>query len=93
MNQPTHLRQEPLDTPTDMLSHAQVRAARAFLGWTALELAEASGVSFSTVRRVEMPGPRVVRDESVAAIRDAFARHGIRFMTCSDGSLGIAGRG
>lgn len=38
------------------LSHAQVRAARAFLGWTALELAAEAGVSFSTVRRVEIPG-------------------------------------
>lgn len=93
MNQPAHLRQEPLDTPTDMLSHAQVRAARAYLGWTALELAEASGVSFSTVRRVEMPGPRVVRDQSLDAIRDAFSRHGVRFVTHRDGALGIAGRG
>ena len=92
MNQSAHLLPHPPDTPTDTLSHAQVRAARAYLGWTALELAEASGVSFSTVRRVEMPGPRVVRDENVAAIRDAFARHGVRFVTHSDGALGIAGR-
>ncbi|KQU99644.1 hypothetical protein ASC89_09645 [Devosia sp. Root413D1] len=81
-----------IETPTDTLSHAQIRAARAYLGWTALELAEESGVSFSTVRRVEMPGHRAVRDENVAAIRQAFTRHGVRFVTHSDGSLGIAGR-
>lgn len=78
---------------TDSPSHAQIRAARAYLGWTALELAAHAGVSFSTVRRVEMPGPRAVRDQNLAAIRDAFARHGVRFVTHSDGALGIAGRG
>jgi ribosome-binding protein aMBF1 (putative translation factor) len=82
-----------METPTDTLSHAQIRAARAYLGWTALELAEESGVSFSTVRRVEMPGPRAVRDENVAAIREAFIRHGVRLVSHADGSLGIAGRG
>lgn len=92
MNQLSQMPPEPAETPTDMLSHAQIRAARAYLGWTALELAEESGVSFSTVRRVEMPGHRAVRDENVAAVREAFTRHGVRFVTYSDGSLGIAGR-
>lgn len=91
MNQ--HLQPGLMETPTDTLSHAQIRAARAYLGWTALELAEESGVSFSTVRRVEMPGPRAVRDENVAAIREAFIRHGVRLVSHADGSLGIAGRG
>lgn len=93
MTQQTHLHPAPFETATDALSHAQIRAARAYLGWTALELAEESGVSFSTVRRVEMPGPRAVRDENLAAIREAFTRHGIRFVTYADGALGIAGRG
>jgi len=88
-----HLQPGLMETPTDTLSHAQIRAARAYLGWTALELAEESGVSFSTVRRVEMPGPRAVRDENVAAIREAFIRHGVRLVSHADGSLGIAGRG
>ena len=92
MTQPKHLDQPQTETPADCLSHAQIRAARAYLGWTALELAEESGVSFSTVRRVEMPGPRAVRDENLAAIRDAFTRHGVRFITYADGALGIAGR-
>ena len=92
MTQPKHLDQPQAETPADCLSHAQIRAARAYLGWTALQLAEESGVSFSTVRRVEMPGPRAVRDENLAAIRDAFTRHGVRFITYADGALGIAGR-
>lgn len=93
MMQHSLMHAEPLETPTNTLSHAQIRAARAYLGWTALELAEASGVSFSTVRRVELPGPRAVRDENVEAIREAFTRHGVRFVTHADGALGIAGRG
>ena len=92
MTQPKHLDQPQAETQADGLSHAQIRAARAYLGWTALQLAEESGVSFSTVRRVEMPGPRAVRDENLAAIRDAFTRHGVRFITYADGALGIAGR-
>ena len=92
MTQPIQLDQPQTETPADCLSYAQIRAARAYLGWTALELAEESGVSFSTVRRVEMPGPRAVRDENLAAIRDAFTRHGVRFVTYADGALGIAGR-
>ena len=73
------------------LTHAQVRAARAYLGWTALELAEKAGVSFSTVRRVEMPGRRAVRDANIDAIREAFTRSGVRFVVHDDGALGIAG--
>lgn len=74
------------------LTHAQVRAARAYLGWTAIELAEKAGVSFSTVRRVEMPGRRAVRDENMDAIRDAFTRSGVRFVVHDDGAIGIVGR-
>ncbi|MBL8594529.1 MAG: helix-turn-helix transcriptional regulator [Devosia sp.] len=92
MNQLSHLQPGLTETPTDTLSHAQIRAARAYLGWTAIELAEESGVSFSTVRRVEMPGHRAVRNENLAAIREAFSRHGVRFVSYADGGLGIAGR-
>ncbi len=74
------------------LTHAQVRAARAYLGWTAMQLAAKAGVSFSTVRRVEMPGPRAVRDENLDAIREAFTRSGVRFVVHDDGATGIAGR-
>lgn len=74
------------------LTHAQVRAARAYLGWTAVELAEKAGVSFSTVRRVEMPGRRAVRDENLDAIREAFTRSGVRFVVHGDGAIGIVGR-
>lgn len=75
---------------TPPLSPGQVRAARGYLGWSAEQLAEHAGVSFSTVRRVETPGERGVRDQSVAAIRSALEKAGISFTTGGDGRTGVS---
>jgi len=75
---------------TPPLLPGQVRAARGYLGWSAEQLAEHAGVSFSTVRRVETPGERGVREQSVAAIRTALERAGITFTTGSDGRTGVS---
>jgi transcriptional regulator with XRE-family HTH domain len=77
------------DESVPPLTPGQVRAARGFLGWSAEQLAERAGVSFSTVRRVETPGERGVRDRSVAAIRTALERAGIGFVTGSNGTVGV----
>lgn len=77
---------------SSLLSPAQVRAARGLLDWTARELAERSGVSFSTVRRIEMPGPRAVREENLRAVRTTFERHGIEFIVLADGRPGLVSR-
>lgn len=74
------------------LSAAQVKAARGLLDWTARELAEHSGVSFSTVRRIEAPDRPVMRDDSLRAVRSAFERHGVAFVELSDGRLGVVSR-
>ncbi|MGV3491279.1 MAG: PAS domain-containing protein [Devosia sp.] len=74
------------------ISSSQVRAARAWLDWTAQDLADHSGVSFSTVRRIEAPGPRAVRGANVNAIRRALAQHGVRFVRFADGTTGVVGR-
>ena len=37
-----------------MISSGQIKAARAMLGWSALDLAEASGVGPATIRRYEV---------------------------------------
>lgn len=71
------------------LTPGQVRAARGYLGWSAEQLAEHAGVSFSTVRRVETPGERGVREQSIAAIRKALERAGISFTTGVDGRTGV----
>jgi PAS domain S-box-containing protein len=72
------------------LTPGQVRAARGYLGWSAEQLADHAGVSFSTVRRVETPGERGVRDQSIAAIRKALERAGIAFSTSADGRTGVS---
>jgi hypothetical protein len=76
------------DTSID-ISPGQVRAARGFLGWSAEQLAAEAGVSFSTVRRVESPGERGVRNQSLLAIRTALERAGIGFFTGSNGKVGV----
>lgn len=38
---------------TSMIAGAQIRAARALLGMTAIELSELSGVSWATIQRFE----------------------------------------
>lgn len=74
---------------SEALTAGQVRAARGFLGWSAEQLAEQAGVSFSTVRRVETPGERGVRNQSLAAIRAALERAGIGFVTGAGGEVGV----
>lgn len=50
---------------------AQIRMARAFLGWTAIDLAKRSGIGVSTVQRIEtydgIPNVRLPNLEAVVA--------------------------
>ncbi len=46
-------------------------------------------LSFSTIRRMEMPGPRAVRDESYDAVRAALEKHGAQFVKLPDGRTGL----
>ncbi|MET7242754.1 PAS domain-containing protein [Methylobacterium sp. EM32] len=66
-----------------------LRAARGLLDWSMMRLAEASGLSLSTVRRLEanaeVQGARS-RHKAVAALRVG----GIRFVTLDDGTLAVA---
>ncbi len=66
-----------------------LRAARALLDWSMTNLAEASGLSLSTVRRLEEnaegQGARS-RHRAIAALRDA----GIRFILLDDGEVAVA---
>ncbi|TNC11025.1 histidine kinase [Methylobacterium terricola] len=70
--------------------HARhLRAARAMLDWSMATLAAASGLSLSTVRRLEDDaGGRIdeSRHRAVAALR----RGGIRFIAMDDGTLALA---
>jgi len=63
------------------ISSAQLRAARAMLRWTALDLAAASKVGVATIRRVEVvDGEIPVTAANEAAIRRALESAGIDFI-------------
>lgn len=66
-----------------------LRAARALLDWSMMDLAQASGLSHSTVRRLEEDGEhRGSRSRLQAA--STLRRAGIRFIPLDDGTLAVA---
>jgi len=66
-----------------------IRAARAFLGWTAAELAKESGVSYPTIQRIDATrGPVSGRYETIEAIRKALEAQGIQFLDTGETALG-----
>ncbi len=63
------------------LISAQLRAARALVGWTADDLAKNAGVGISTVRRAETAeGPLGINPANEAVIRIALERAGVIFV-------------
>lgn len=69
------------------MTPAQCRAARALLSWTQPHLAEAAGVSPSTLRDFES-GKRVPIANNLAAIRIALESAGVTFLENGDASPG-----
>jgi transcriptional regulator with XRE-family HTH domain len=63
-----------------MLTSEQVRAGRALIRWEQKDLAEASGVSLPTIRRLEtQPGALAAQGRTVAALAAAFEQKGLTF--------------
>jgi hypothetical protein len=62
------------------ISSAQLRAARALLRWSALDLANASKVGVATIRRAEVvEGEITVTLANEAALRQALQSAGVEF--------------
>ena len=75
---------------TKKISSAQMRAARALLRWSALDLAEASKVGVATIRRVEVvEGEIPVTLANEAALRQAFEAAGVEFIDENGGGAGV----
>jgi transcriptional regulator with XRE-family HTH domain len=71
-----------------MISTRHVKAARALLAWSQADLAEASGVSEPTIKRLEaFDGPIGGRENTAEKIRSALEREGIEFL--DDGEPGV----
>ena len=67
-----------------------MRAARALLRWTALDLAATSKVGVATIRRVEVvEGEIPVTAANEAAIRNAFEAAGIDFIEENSAGEGV----
>jgi hypothetical protein len=72
------------------ISSAQMRAARALLRWSALDLATASRVGVATIRRVEVvDGEIPVTLANEAALRRALETAGIEFIDNNGGGEGV----
>jgi len=65
-----------------------LRAARALLDWSMMDLAQASGVSHSTVRRLEEDREHRGSRSRLQAV-EALRRAGIRFIPMDDGTLAV----
>jgi hypothetical protein len=76
-------------SPDEMINRRHLRAARALLDWSMADLAQASGLSFSTIRRLEESsegGTVRSRRAAVAALRAA----GIDFSRAAGDAVAIA---
>jgi Predicted transcriptional regulators len=68
-----------------MVTAAQIRAARALLGWSGAQLAAQAGVSLQTIRRMEGDvGPGRSTAANVHAVQKALEDAGVVFIPPGD---------
>lgn len=73
-----------------MITSDQIRAARSLLRWTGKELAEKSGVGFSTLMRLETEvGVPNAQAKTLEALRRALEDAGIEFIGTPDSQAGV----
>ena len=72
------------------LTSEQIRAARALLRWSAVDLADASVVAANTIRRAEVAeGPTTLTAANDLAIRRALEEAGVEFIVENGGGPGV----
>lgn len=73
-----------------MVTSSQIRAARAALGWTAVQLAAAAGVASKTILRLESePGVPQTTTGTLSKIQFALEAAGIEFIGSPEDGPGI----
>ena len=77
------------DAELPALTGAQIRGARGLLDWSLAQLATASGVSVSTIKRMEDGSESSTRPSKSDAVRRALQAHGVAFRTI-DGVIWIS---
>jgi len=72
------------------LTSEQVRAARMLLRWEQKDLAEASGVSLPSIKRLEtQPGELGAQHRTIEAIVQALKKAGVEFIPENGGGVGV----
>lgn len=73
-----------------MITSDQIRAARSLLRWTGKQLAQKSGIGFSTLMRLETEqGVPNAQAKTLEALRKAFEDAGIEFTGSPDSQAGV----
>lgn len=71
-----------------MITHAQIRAARAMIGWKQTDLAKAAGVSEMSIKNIER-GTTDSRMSTMQAIQSALESAGIIFIDQNGNGPGV----
>ena len=72
------------------MTGAQLRAARALLGWSAQKLASTSGVGVTTIRKNELAdGPVTMIRANVEVLTRTFETAGVEFIPENGGGAGV----
>jgi len=74
-----------------MITGAQVRAAKALIGWSGNDLAEKAGVGLSTIRRIEGCDGllEAASIKTLQAIQQALELGGVEFLGAPEGNPGV----
>jgi transcriptional regulator with XRE-family HTH domain len=72
-----------------MIEAAQVRAARALIGWSQVELADAAGLPLSAVDRFETGARDSFPAEAIEKMRAALESAGVAFIAKNGGGAGV----
>lgn len=73
-----------------MITPAQIRAARALVRWTQIDLATASGVGEAAIKNIERESADP-RSSTLTSIQAAFEKAGVVFLAPGDTRTGGAG--
>jgi len=73
-----------------LITSDQIRAARALLRWSGKDLAEKTGLGFSTLMRLEvLDGVPSAQAKTLEKIQRAFEEAGIQFIGAPDDNPGV----
>lgn len=76
-----------------MITSDQIRAARALLRWSGKDLAQKSGLGFSTLMRLEvLDGVPGAQAKTLEIIQSVFEKAGIEFIGTPESGAGVRWR-